>query len=426
MFCTVQYSKMIKAYYLEKCVVISLVLWKYFIIYHCYAGLNFSSMIFKVSRVNMSNVSCSENDTKEEEKEEILHYMKVINAFKAYRVTALRALDECERNYHALPPTHKKMIPGNIKAIEESKVCIDCNALVIKEITKFCNEMFINKSYKELAEHVPFTSSDSDKVKSTLKQIVRDWSIDGEEERRLCYMPIIDEITQRLPVSGNKEIHVLVPGCGLGRLPWELAKLGYFAQGNEFSFFMLFTSNFILNKTPGESEADYHQFTLYPWVGKRCNNISWKDALRAVKFPDVFPGSLPFSNRLSMAAGDFMEIYDAEAYWDCVACCFFIDTAPNIISYLEKIYSILKPGGLFVNFGPLLYHFFGMSNERSIELSYQEMVDVIQQVGFVIIKQDWSKGLYTNVPRSMLNYEYNCALLVARKPDPREGYGNSK
>ena len=63
------------------------------------------------------------------------------------RVTALRALDECERNYHALPPTHKKMIPGNIKAIEESKVCIDCNALVIKEITKFCNEMCINKSY---------------------------------------------------------------------------------------------------------------------------------------------------------------------------------------------------------------------------------------------------------------------------------------
>lgn len=37
--------------------------------------------------------------------------------------------------------------------------------------------------------------------------------------------------------------------------------------------------------------------------------------------------------------------------WDCVACCYFIDTGHNVIQYLEKIYHILKPGGVWINFG---------------------------------------------------------------------------
>lgn len=34
------------------------------------------------------------------------------------------------------------------------------------------------------------------------------------------------------------------------------------------------------------------------------------------------------------------------ASFDCVATCFFIDTAHNIIDYLEVIYNCLKPGGV--------------------------------------------------------------------------------
>lgn len=48
--------------------------------------------------------------------------------------------------------------------------------------------------------------------------------------------------------STTSDVKVLVPGAGLGRLPYEIAKRGYTCQGNEFSLFMLFTSNFVLNK----------------------------------------------------------------------------------------------------------------------------------------------------------------------------------
>jgi len=47
--------------------------------------------------------------------------------------------------------------------------------------------------------------------------------------------------------SELKEIKILVPGAGLGRLTYELACLGYSCEGNEFSYFMLIASNFVLN-----------------------------------------------------------------------------------------------------------------------------------------------------------------------------------
>ena len=40
-----------------------------------------------------------------------------------------------------------------------------------------------------------------DKVRSTLKQFVRDWSAEGAKERRQCYLPVIKEIMDRFPVS---------------------------------------------------------------------------------------------------------------------------------------------------------------------------------------------------------------------------------
>ena len=38
---------------------------------------------------------------------------------------------------------------------------------------------------------------DMDKVKTTLKQFVRDWSLEGQAERDTCYKPVIEEIQAR-------------------------------------------------------------------------------------------------------------------------------------------------------------------------------------------------------------------------------------
>ena len=62
-----------------------------------------------------------------------------------------------------------------------------------------------------------------------LKNAMRDWSSEGAAERRQSYGRICDELQRRKPV-GEGVVNVLVRGCGLGRLPYDLAKLGYQAE----------------------------------------------------------------------------------------------------------------------------------------------------------------------------------------------------
>jgi carnosine N-methyltransferase len=68
----------------------------------------------------------------------------------------------------------------------------------------------------------------------------------------MCYQPIIDEVNEYFPNTikeNGEKVSILHPGCGLGRLVFEFAMKGYKSQGNEFAYFMLLSSNFVLNAT---------------------------------------------------------------------------------------------------------------------------------------------------------------------------------
>lgn len=46
------------------------------------------------------------------------------------------------------------------------------------------------------AVHLGKQKFDTDRVIITLKQIVRDWAAEGEDERRACYDPILEAIME--------------------------------------------------------------------------------------------------------------------------------------------------------------------------------------------------------------------------------------
>ena len=47
----------------------------------------------------------------------------------------------------------------------------------------------------------------------------------------------------------------------------------------------------------------------------------------------------------SMVAGDFQQVYATQVgCWDCLVTCFFLDTAPVVIEYIELIHQLLRPG----------------------------------------------------------------------------------
>ncbi|XP_048225516.1 carnosine N-methyltransferase isoform X2 [Ricinus communis] len=267
---------------------------------------------------------------------------------------------------------------------------------------------------QSLRLHVPLV--DVDKVRCIIRNIVRDWADEGQKERDECYKPILDELDLLFPNRSKESPPTcLVPGAGLGRLALEISCLGFISQGNEFSYYMMICSSFLLNHTQTAGE-----WTIYPWIHSNCNLLSDSDQLRPVSIPDIHPASAGITEGFSMCGGDFIEVYSDPSQagaWDAVVTCFFIDTAHNIIEYIEIISRILKDGGVWINLGPLLYHFADMygQDEMSIELSLEDVKRVALHFGFQVEKESRIETTYTTNPRSMMQNRYFAAFWTMRK-----------
>ncbi|XP_076217919.1 carnosine N-methyltransferase isoform X2 [Aptenodytes patagonicus] len=328
----------------------------------------------------------------EEERLEREHFRRIINAFRYYGTNMHERVNRTERQFKSLPANQQSLLPQFLPHLDKIRKCIDHNQEILQTIVNDCVHMFENKEYGEDC------GISIKKIALRLKRLA-----EMETEVLIWYLQARD----------FSKVNILVPGAGLGRLAWEIAMLGYACQGNEWSLFMLFSSNFVLNRC-----SEINSCKLYPWIHQFSNNRRSADQIRPIYFPDVDPHSLPSGSNFSMTAGDFQEIYSECNTWDCIATCFFIDTAHNVIDYIDTIWKILKPGGIWINVGPLLYHFENLGNELSIELSYEDIKNVILQYGFHIeVEKESVLSTYTVNELSMMKYYYECVLFVVRKPE---------
>lgn len=285
--------------------------------------------------------------------------------------------------------------------------------------------------------------ADIDKARSTIRQFYRDWTEAGAEEREQSYGPIMRAMEaerKKWPERGS--LKVLVPGAGLGRLVFDLCNNGFTAEGNEISYHQLLASSYILN---GLSSAGVH--TIYPWIHTFSNHLTRTNHLRSYKIPDIHPGTVlannPNAGSMSMCAADFLCLYADDAHkdeYDAVASVFFLDTAPNLIRYLEVIHHCLRPGGVLINIGPLLWHFenhapgnhghdddgdgehdynnsSGIADPGSFELSDDEVMALLEKLGFVVEHRETGvEAPYINDRESLLQTTYKASTWVARKP----------
>jgi len=93
------------------------------------------------------------------------------------------------------------------------------------------------------------------RVRESLKHFVRDWSEEGREERDRMFKPILD-IFREIDVNERSSQKVLVPGCGLGRLAWEISELGFDTTANELSYFMTLALRFYYPPRPHNSQMN--------------------------------------------------------------------------------------------------------------------------------------------------------------------------
>lgn len=170
-----------------------------------------------------------------------------------------------------------------------------------------------------------------------------------------------------------------------------------------------------------EQQTSPASTTVYPFVDYWSHHISNADMLRPVSFPDT-----PLNATSSLLVeGDFTTAFnDKTGSFDAVVTHFFIDTARNLMSYLETIHKLLPPGGHWVNFGPLLY-----GTGPFVQLSLEEILAVAEAMGFEFLETDEGCGeltveggkvrgleaVYGFNDRALTKNAYQAQFWVARK-----------
>ncbi|KAF2442966.1 methyltransferas-like protein [Karstenula rhodostoma CBS 690.94] len=407
--------------------------------------------------------------------EERTHLLSVLDSFRSYRRVAHYNTTHLRRQaFYSLPSAHWTLLSqppfSVLDSLSHLDDLIDSNAELAEAIfcagfqafvapsldseqvasivpEKYAHDLF--QAFSTVMDHLGTkgTANDSEKARSCVNQFYREWSAEGHVEREKCFAPILSTLNSEFSsrrekdrVLGKKDMNILVPGAGLGRLVFDICKAGYSVEGNEISYHEIMASSLVLNhmSKPG-------QFKIAPFALNCSNHLSRADQFRTYNIPDVHPASALSegdNGEMSMSTGDFIMLYNKPEYkhaFDAVATVFFIDTAPNIIRYIESVQNCLKPGGLWINLGPLLWHHasrmqdpqeedtddkkrasknedVGIADPGSVELTDDEVVALVQHFGFSIEKHEpgVETGYITN-QRSMLQSTYRASFWVARK-----------
>lgn len=123
-----------------------------------------------------------------------------------YRKTCFARIDQRICYVSTLPPKQQKLLEKYKHFLNSTKECVEANNRVIEKMLSNVENLFINsKSNIEPQEIVQIQDPDSDKVHITLKQIVRDWTDLGSDERDSCYKPILNEIMNHFNSSGMQK-----------------------------------------------------------------------------------------------------------------------------------------------------------------------------------------------------------------------------
>lgn len=263
-------------------------------------------------------------------------------------------------------------------------------------------------------------------VEKMLWLMVREWSKEGEEERSECFKRLLGALEAHLAPAREEAARtessppsVLCPGAQLARLPFEVQRAGYKCEACEEKSLLYFASEFV-RANGAESEANLIQ----PYALATCNRFRATDNVRHVLFPEVpvTPTTLP-----AVRLGEFTRIYnttDARAKFDAVLSAFCLDTTGNIFRFVRTVAHVVRPGGLWTNFGPLA---FDLSHDEAhgtgVEVSWEELKYAISCF-FEVKEEAFVDSLYGENGKSMMQFQYTCIFFTAvRNNEPARGIG---
>jgi hypothetical protein len=376
---------------------------------------------------------------------------RAYHSYSQYACLSAKELSMMQSSYRTLQHSNKNLgySIGYPKKLDQLGYVTTLNATITDGIAQLAQEEFPSLLYQR---RLSMVSPDLARVRESLKHFVRDWSEEGARERTRTFSPILDVLNEVDP-SQRAEMKILVPGCGLGRLAWEISQLGWYTcqcsskipvslirilflgfdtTANELSFFMTLALRFLFSPKTTSSVNEHWLRPYAHWFSHQKSNDS---LFRRVSFPDVTPRVTP---NFHLVEQDFLTLpipstersdnqaliwstnQSSEGY-DFIVTLFFIDTSLDVFATMKHIYILLRPGGSWINLGPLLWT---GGAQAKVELSLDEIMLAAEKIGFVL--QDEAQGTsarrtveceYTGDPSAMMQMIYKAEFWVARKPE---------
>jgi len=342
-------------------------------------------------------------------------------AIKAYTDQQRREIDRVRRNLRGLSNDDKASLiwapESQVQAVEEA---IDKNVAFLEKIAALMREYQAGASVKP-DENQLDCGLPPKAVQNLLNTFVREWSEEGLAERQECYRMLLDALRQyATPGTAQQDkARVLVLGSKLSRLLFEVQASGFPCEGVEGKPLMYFGSEFVRREF---SKREAH--VIQPFAANTCNRLNKGDHVRTVPMPEVDVGA----NALPpVTFGNFLQVFDSpetRASRDAAVTAFTLDTSFNVLRFVRTVAHVVRPGGLWTNFGPL---FFGTDDDEAhghgVELSGEELR---RAVSYFFDVKEWKfvSAMHASNGRCLMQIEYTCIFFaVVRNEVPSRGIG---
>ncbi|KAM3506372.1 hypothetical protein MY11210_007579 [Beauveria gryllotalpidicola] len=313
-----------------------------------------------------------------------------IYSFEQYPFLAEQVLQRKHARYSKQAPAQKAISDklGYNAHFKKSRKGIEINARFLEKVAQVAREDY-HTGLQALEDR---GEAEFGVVDMAMGHLTRDWSTQGAKERQAVFPAILDGLEQHLGRNGTGN-RILVPGCGTGRLASDIADLGYDVTANELDYGSILTYNLLANHTTA-----LHQHTLQPFVTKWTHQANPFSRYSVVTVPDHWP-----NKAVKLVEGNFLNMFPKDGEFDAIATLFFIDMSENVIDFLSNIYRLLKPGGLWVNLGPLKW-----GTYAALQLSAEEVLELADVIGFDVDHTSRKNidSLYVEQPETLLKFTY--------------------
>lgn len=251
-------------------------------------------------------------------------------------------------------------------------------------------------------------SSSNYRVIEALTHFSRDWDADAQEiEPLLNYIKL--HLSQFVRENDLRDTCIIVPGSGLGRIAHEIASSAPYAAVHavEFSGLMHICNQFMYSQ-----EGAY---VTYPYVHNCSNFTSMANQFRTSK---ITTHKKP--ENLHLHQEDF-RYFKPNSYKNVVVVtAFFMDTAENLIDYMDTINELTRgqngvKNGYWINVGPLKY-----GTAARVELNAEEFAHLRKRMGWqdidnrISLDENQLVG-YTTDKESLWQGYYGLAMWASKR-----------